>query len=343
MFAIATLVRYQNGTHAFRNGSIIHLPAELCDLPRMRQYSKIVKSGWGVGEFGYHYFAKSGPNGELFIFPGLMIRGSSKVTKRIYGYDFVFTKDQIELFASDICQFEESARSVAQEDFNLLIHDLRAISNAIYNSAEEARRFAANGDMHETRVRLGNVIASQTILSIRTDALDFVGNPAAMPADAEVPIYQRVDKVCRSFKPRAWDQRKVINLMGRSTARVFGPEILEIVPYTLIDNAIKYAPRDSEIDVEVSDGVSVHLRVRSLGPKIEPEEYASIFNRGVRGRAAIASGVPGSGLGLHLVHKIVTENFHGTISVTQAESKWGVDGVDLHETEFHVELPLHRV
>jgi signal transduction histidine kinase len=64
----------------------------------------------------------------------------------------------------------------------------------------------------------------------------------------------------------------------------------------LLDNAVRVAPRDSEIEVLLSPGESPTLTVIDRGPGILPEERAMIFERFKRGHHT--SGEAGFGLGL---------------------------------------------
>jgi signal transduction histidine kinase len=73
----------------------------------------------------------------------------------------------------------------------------------------------------------------------------------------------------------------------------------------LIDNAIRYAPADSDVHVlaERRDGSAV-LLVADTGPGIAPEDRARVFDRFYRGATGRQAG-PGSGLGLAIVAALV--------------------------------------
>jgi signal transduction histidine kinase len=64
----------------------------------------------------------------------------------------------------------------------------------------------------------------------------------------------------------------------------------------LVDNALRVAPRDSAVRVELSDSAVPTLIVADRGPGIAPEERALIFQRFKRGRET--GGEAGFGLGL---------------------------------------------
>lgn len=324
----------------FYDGSLYPLPFELRDRPRLEQYSKIEKTGWGVGEFGYSYYAHSTPTGDLLVIPGLILKGQKRPTKKFHSYTQEWTKEQIKSFAAGVSEYSNSVIEAAQQDMNLLVHDLRALSTAIYNSALEAQTWIDRSNFSEAKKRVENVLASQGMLKMRTDALDFVGNPASVIQEQSIHPFRKVDKVVRSFKSLAFSQRKVISLSGSSFGRIRGPDIFELIPYVLIDNAIKYSPQNYPIDVLANEGDGFRFSVESYGPYIAEQEKEEIFAKGVRGRAAVTSSVPGSGVGLHIVRKLITENFGGSISVDQDPASDLVDGLYYHRTKFTVDVPL---
>jgi signal transduction histidine kinase len=79
----------------------------------------------------------------------------------------------------------------------------------------------------------------------------------------------------------------------------------------LLDNALKYAPPDSSVDVtldvqENAQEAAVRLQVADHGPGIPEAERARVFDRFQRLEAH--RGSPGVGLGLSLVRAIVTHH-----------------------------------
>jgi two-component system, OmpR family, sensor histidine kinase MprB len=71
----------------------------------------------------------------------------------------------------------------------------------------------------------------------------------------------------------------------------------------LLDNAVKWNPPGTAVEVRVRDGV---VTVRDHGPGIDPEDVPHVFDRFYR--AAGARGLPGSGLGLAIVRQVADEH-----------------------------------
>ncbi len=99
----------------------------------------------------------------------------------------------------------------------------------------------------------------------------------------------------------------------------------------LIDNAVKYTPREGRISVvlEASDGAAV-TEIRDTGVGISPSDLPHIFERFYRADASRSRGSGGTGLGLSIAQWVV-EAHQGKISVA---SKVGEGSV------FRVQIPL---
>jgi signal transduction histidine kinase len=106
---------------------------------------------------------------------------------------------------------------------------------------------------------------------------------------------------------------------------------LGVAVRNLIDNAIKYAPQQSEVRVEVRlEGDRISIAVIDRGMGIPRSERAAIFQKFVRGRSAIEGNVAGTGVGLPMAQQIVAA--HGGEILVDSEVGRG--------STFTVVLPL---
>jgi two-component system sensor histidine kinase MprB len=82
------------------------------------------------------------------------------------------------------------------------------------------------------------------------------------------------------------------------------PVLLERAVLNLLDNAVKWSPRDAEVDVGLHrNGHGWQLEVRDHGPGIGADDLPFVFDRFYR--APTARSLPGSGLGLAIVRQVV--------------------------------------
>ena len=74
----------------------------------------------------------------------------------------------------------------------------------------------------------------------------------------------------------------------------------------LVSNAIKYSPAGGTVTVALQSAAdTVELTVEDTGIGIPADEVGLVFDRFFRGSQALASHIPGTGLGLDIVSSIV--------------------------------------
>ena len=120
----------------------------------------------------------------------------------------------------------------------------------------------------------------------------------------------------------------VADFMTRFPQRLFNEQVsenifvngdrllLQMVINNLIDNAIKYSPKESIITVVLQENnQAVQLLVKDEGKGVQPSEKTAIFKKFYRIGNSATKAAKGTGLGLYLTKNIVQQH-KGTISVT---------------------------
>jgi two-component system sensor histidine kinase KdpD len=92
-------------------------------------------------------------------------------------------------------------------------------------------------------------------------------------------------------------------------------ELLGLALRQLLDNALKYSPPTSTIEIQARSNDAVELTVRNSGSTIPEREQARIVERFYRGGQA--RHVPGTGLGLAIVQQIARAH-GGTLTVSSS-------------------------
>lgn len=328
------------GNHEYHNGALYSLPPELCDRHRLSRYLAIKGTGWHRTEFGYMALVQDDELGNKYILPGLYLTDAFTPSKKFHGYKPSFSRDQVEGYLRRHLRWEIDVRKKSELELTALVHDLRHLSSSIYHSALDAEKAISASDRSKSLEDIKTVIASQTMLKVRIDYLDFANSVDRFIEREPIPVYSRVDKVIRCFRASARHKKIDIDLNGGSYRLAHGPNILDIIPYTLIENAIKYAPSFTRIVVNVSDvGASTRVTVSSVGPTLEKDEQQAIFRRGFRGANAIRFSGGGTGLGLAVANSVI-EVFGGTLSVHQeAVVERKIDDVAFAKTSFEFSIP----
>ncbi len=138
----------------------------------------------------------------------------------------------------------------------------------------------------------------------------------------------------QTMNPAANAKKIQINLSIDDAAEIRGDkEKLRSVFLNLIENAIKYSPSGSGVDLKLvsNESSNIKIKVEDTGPGIPTSDISYIFNRFYRSNETRAE-TDGSGLGLAIAKEVV-ELHRGEITV---ESKIG------EKTVFCVTLPKAR-
>lgn len=341
MLAFPHLLIEPSGDFRFSDGLLFKLPPELCDQYRLEKYSSISKIGWSQSELGYWALARRDGRHNLIILPGLILLDAAQPSKKFHGYRATFSKAQVEQYLDSFIEWQNGVQDATDAELGALIHDLRHLSGAIYHNAVEAESSIKSGNLLTARDRIKSIIASQTMLKVRIDYLDYSNSVGRFIGNEKIPVYRRVDKVIRCFRADASHKKIEINLTGRSYQSASGPNIFDIAPYTVLENAIKYAPRETEIDVYVSDNdSSTTVEILSVGPSLLEGETERIFDRGYRGSHAKSVRPNGTGLGLSVADSVV-RTFNGSIAVSQ-ESAGIWNGIPHSKIKFTFTIPTSR-
>ncbi len=120
-------------------------------------------------------------------------------------------------------------------------------------------------------------------------------------------------EVAANIEPVAHERQLQFNIDLARGALVRGnPSDLRRVVINLLDNAFKFAPRGSKVDLRVArNGNSVTIRVTDNGPGIPAADLPLVFERFYRSKTARAEG---SGLGLSLCKEVVRHH-NGQITI----------------------------
>lgn len=175
------------------------------------------------------------------------------------------------------------------------------LQGQIARRATGPERVAALDELDKGIARVGHVV-SQLLQLARLE-------PEAMQPEFEpVPLDEVVTQSVIEFSDRASARGIDLGLTQCEKAGVWGDaHSLRDLVDNLIDNALRYCPDGSRVDVALRrEGDTVSLDVMDNGPGIAPEDRKRVLERFVR---LNHSNIHGSGLGLSIVDRIV--RLHG--------------------------------
>jgi heavy metal sensor kinase len=249
-------------------------------------------------------------------------------------------------------------RELRDDELGRLARTLDAMLDRVAAAVEQQRRFTGDAS-HELRTPIATILADASLSLERARSGDEqratiarIGTEAARMTRMVEGLLVLARSDARSA-PRASEQvdlrAMLVASVDRATPRASERDVriatrverglvvadhdggLERVFDNLLDNAVRYAPGGSTVEIEAAarDGM-VRVTVSDHGPGVQPEERTRVFERFHRGPGA--SG-PGAGLGLAIARAIVDAH-GGRIAATETSGGGAT---------FVVELPVAKL
>jgi len=201
-------------------------------------------------------------------------------------------------------------------------HELRTPITSLHTNIELLHQ-GVELDEKDRRKLLDDLLAEVGGLSDLVDELVELATDQVAPDEPteELRLADVAERVCERAR-RRWG-RDVTLVTHRSALVVARPAMIERAIGNLVENALKFSPDHSPVEVVV-DGAAIE--VRDHGPGIPEAERDLVLERFYR--PVESHSVPGSGLGLAIVKEII-DRHHGSVSVGTAEGFGAVVGFRL--------------
>lgn len=171
---------------------------------------------------------------------------------------------------------------------------------------------------------------SKRLAYMATNVLNLtkIENQSILAETAEYNLSEQIRK-CILLLEKKWMEKDIVfdADFGEYTVCA-NQELLKLVWLNLLDNAIKFSPKGSEVGAAITQGAdSVHVAIRNHGPMITAEEQKRLYDKFWQGDSSHAA--QGTGIGLAVVKKIV--DLHGGMIEVSSTPE---------ETAFIVSLPV---
>jgi len=144
----------------------------------------------------------------------------------------------------------------------------------------------------------GDIVASQAFL----EGTEMINSRKSETVD----IIRVIKNIIEFYKPFLLKEAKVIRVEGPLTECKVSTleEPLQLIFWNIIDNAIKFAYKNTTITVNISDKINTYvIKVSNLGIGLAKDENLKVFNQYYRSRLTKLHAPPGQGLGLFTVSR----------------------------------------
>lgn len=227
-----------------------------------------------------------------------------------------------------------------------ILHETRRLNKEIGDFCDDLSLAVRASNFEGASNSAESVMYASGLISSRLTFSDFELNPESVSRQAKdrVGIYRKFDKARRLLGRAARRKDCEIVFEGSSFREIDVIPAFELVPFVLLDNAIKYSPRGQQISVAFEDRPSINchtkVTVASIGPVVPGEEICRLTERGFRGRNAGSSPIVGEGLGLFLADTLGRLANARLIITSSSNPLFSVEGIPY--SNFRVEIDFYK-
>ncbi|MFQ2103918.1 sensor histidine kinase [Aeromonas rivipollensis] len=196
----------------------------------------------------------------------------------------------------------------------------------------------------QLRTLAESILSLSQLFTTRLSFIDIELNPHTVKElnIISTNIFGKFDKARRMLNSQARDKKVkvVFEKPDQVLPNVDAYPLIDILPYLILDNAIKYSPDKNEVTVGfIKYDYSIDIVIESIGPHVPKLEIPELFRKGYRGEHAKSTDAGGSGIGLHFV-KYICDLHNVSIELTSGESYYQYEGIPHSNFKVHLSFNL---
>lgn len=205
-------------------------------------------------------------------------------------------------------------------------HDIkRLIGTIVANIEKFAKHQNPNSPLSDAVEKLDDqlktILITTQLIDSYTTIVDAFSNPDTLKSgkDRKRAVYKSFDKITRILSSKAKAKKLEFKFYGTDFTEIYAYDSLDLLPFILLDNAIKYSLENNEISLYFSKTEkALKVSIENIGCYITEDEKEYIFKKFNRGKYASNFSSEGSGVGLNLAIKIA-EHHNAKIEVSSEE------------------------
>lgn len=218
----------------------------------------------------------------------------------------------------ELCRDQEEKYQTATDLINMASHEIRHPLTLIMGFSEVLRDYSDSLDAVESREVVDKL--SKAADRLRRSVVNMMevsrleSGKLAVKKE-QVDLRRLLQELVYELQARPLEHEVEVEVDSEAETISADRDKLEIILFNLLDNAVKYSPPGSRVEVFARrTGREVLVGVRDQGQGISEESLASIFQPFRKGEGVEYGPIKGMGLGLYIVNKLV-EAHGGRIDV----------------------------
>lgn len=232
-------------------------------------------------------------------------------------YNPILSKEQTEVLIDNSLKERSLYKEIEEKQVSIdsMFHEIRKLNAQIREHCESLFfNYADKNDVYQltqdeyTKLfeKINTLYVISSMISTRYSLYGYERNPIELTQGnpININVYKKFDK-CRRVLKNYQRKNIFINFLGQSYKEIKAYPSFEMIPFLLLENAIKYSIADSDNnDIKVNfsseQNGELTIEIESYGPYCEQTEIEHIIEKGYRGKNAKKSS-DGNGIGLYFI------------------------------------------
>lgn len=286
------------------------------------------KTGFHTCPYGFTSYV-----GENYNYSSLLIENhfNSKISKRNTNKKDCKTAHSIESFNNLIKFFTDvnsninakqhiireydkksEVFSTKKETLDDTLHELRKLNNILKKQAYTLKSDLERNNIFNTEVvlRSKNILSTTQLITARLNAYDFTLNPELieLTPKANISLYKKFDKAKQCLEVVTSENGTPLVFKGSSKCQFECYDIIDLLPFIIFENALKFNLENSEINCEFveEDSKLAKIIISNKAKLPEKNDLAKLKQKHFRG--SNTEEIKGSGKGLYIANLICDFN-----------------------------------
>lgn len=348
MYAIPCITKDSNYIDGVFINSLTFCKNNYCvDKKCINHYKEVFskqKSGFYTCPYGLVSYLFVQENSSKIIFTSLREKSRYKKKNRKFQNEFNFNLVLSEEKIIDLINLSISTvneRQILQEKqntFDSMEHEVKKLNSSIKDNCDSfINLFNEKQDLYSLSPdeykmffdKLKTLYVISSLINLRYTIYDYEKNPNSLTVDSpgKIPIhgkFVKCSKILRNHKGK----KSHISFYGECHKYIIAYPSFELIPFLLLENALKYTLDDNEISVDFEEKYnSLIITIKSMSLYCSKNDIPHIFEKGYRGENAKKyNNSNGNGIGLYFV-KLLCDLHNITIKAESDESITNISGI----------------
>lgn len=231
--------------------------------------------------------------------------------------DWIVDKNKVLMFSDKIYNIEKHVNKrlldTTETNFSMF-HDFKTSMTILFSCTQDIINNlpgdSFNQKLENSDRSFKDLYNALELITSQLGMIDVILNPKSIEFGVKkrINLYRLFEKIKILFGHLSNKKQDItINILSEGWVKdCYCYESIEFIPLILIDNALKYSVKESEVEIKFEQRHNnLKVIVKNIGPLVKDENENKIFDKFFRGETAKAFSKDGIGMGLWVAQQIL--------------------------------------